>query len=357
MQSRDEEGRAFSMSPALATLESLRSAAATGRAKEQQLRFQCQELSRQCQELSRQHRKDVTTLTRRLQRKSREHREDKIQQRILSDRLSQLTELFLMRETRNSVHGSGSTPGTIEPSLRWDRPALASPTASELTATPHSKPGYERQHAANELAAYIMQMADRHSQNGLVTMNELDTWLPHHPFTKWLTSNRGTMVRADKNRDGALSLQELQMACKEFLLQSQDLEQPTIPPADSKVVWVDNLDLLKRRSRVVITMEALLEQGVDVSFVSSTDACISQVATGGVSVVVTNIGRSRADSGLILIQQLRENGFTGAILIHSKSAVSDSQLAASCIDCGATAVLSPDASAEDAIVAELLRTS
>jgi hypothetical protein len=121
-----------------------------------------------------------------------------------------------------------------------------------------------------------------------------------------------------------------------------------------QVIWVDNLDRLKRRSTVVSILDRLGVRGVQVQFVPSTDACITQVASGGVRAVVTNIGRTRADSGLILLAQLCRCGFSGQIFVYSRSANADPQLARTCIERGAAAVLSAD-DAEDAIVAAVIR--
>ena len=60
----------------------------------------------------------------------------------------------------------------------------------------HQKP------AADRLARMVLATADRHCKNGQLTVNELRTFLPVHPFTLWLLSRQGSLVQFDRNHDG-----------------------------------------------------------------------------------------------------------------------------------------------------------
>lgn len=70
---------------------------------------------------------------------------------------------------------------------------------------------------ATELARWLMEKADRLDRNGELTMVELMAFLPHHPFTEWFTRQRQNLLRYDRNKDGSISLQELESSCAEFI--------------------------------------------------------------------------------------------------------------------------------------------
>lgn len=73
-----------------------------------------------------------------------------------------------------------------------------------------------------ELVDWIMYHADRHSRNGTLTVNELRTFMPHHPFTAWLTGqfkdsdNTRRMRDYDVDGDGGIHLSELRAACHDY---------------------------------------------------------------------------------------------------------------------------------------------
>ena len=69
--------------------------------------------------------------------------------------------------------------------------ALQTPEVVQVGATP--EPRGEK--TAAEWAAWIMMKSDRHQRNGLLTVNELQTFLPQHPFTSWITAERGRLIR------------------------------------------------------------------------------------------------------------------------------------------------------------------
>ena len=67
------------------------------------------------------------------------------------------------------------------------------------------KPAADSQHGSHprqisqmgmEFANWVMDNADQHSRNGVLSVNELRTFLPDHPFTDWLTRDRGTLIRS-----------------------------------------------------------------------------------------------------------------------------------------------------------------
>ena len=93
----------------------------------------------------------------------------------------------------------------------------------------HQKP------AADRLARMVLATADRHCKNGQLTVNELRTFLPVHPFTLWLLSRQGSLVQFDRNHDGVLTLSELRQACTEFLKEMPDhAEIDEIEQSDSE---------------------------------------------------------------------------------------------------------------------------
>lgn len=76
---------------------------------------------------------------------------------------------------------------------------------------------------AQQYANAIMETADRHCSNGSLTVNEMRTFLsrtPFEPFLEWLTGDRLRYFRQfDTDRDGALSMPELQESVEEYLSQ------------------------------------------------------------------------------------------------------------------------------------------
>ena len=74
------------------------------------------------------------------------------------------------------------------------------------------------------MAVRVMGAADQHDKNQQLSVNELRTWLPDDPFMLWLTGTRhrrGQMVRYDTNMDGAIDLDELTCACRDFLIETE----------------------------------------------------------------------------------------------------------------------------------------
>ena len=55
-----------------------------------------------------------------------------------------------------------------------------------------------------DLAGWILEMADKHLKNGQLTMNELESFLPSHPFTAWFMNRRSNLLSHDADRSGAL---------------------------------------------------------------------------------------------------------------------------------------------------------
>eukprot|EP00658_Telonema_sp_P-2_P083345 TRINITY_DN9000_c0_g1_i1.p2 TRINITY_DN9000_c0_g1~~TRINITY_DN9000_c0_g1_i1.p2 ORF type:complete len:188 (-),score=41.44 TRINITY_DN9000_c0_g1_i1:227-790(-) len=85
-----------------------------------------------------------------------------------------------------------------------------------------AQPKVEKKTSAKSLAGYIMKQADRHCRNGRLTLNELQTFLPRHGFTRWMSKNRGQMFKVDRNRDGSIGIEELRQACSQFLEEEAD---------------------------------------------------------------------------------------------------------------------------------------
>merc|ERR1712166_1633567 len=67
-----------------------------------------------------------------------------------------------------------------------------------------------------DLAGWILEMADKHLKNGQLTMNELESFLPSHPFTAWFMNRRSNLLSHDADRSGALDRDELVSACALF---------------------------------------------------------------------------------------------------------------------------------------------
>lgn len=74
----------------------------------------------------------------------------------------------------------------------------------------------------SELARWLMRKADRHCRNGMLSVNELHTFLPGHPFVVWLftrsSEHRSRLCEYDKDGDGGINLHELTKACTDFVL-------------------------------------------------------------------------------------------------------------------------------------------
>eukprot|EP00658_Telonema_sp_P-2_P083347 TRINITY_DN9000_c0_g1_i5.p1 TRINITY_DN9000_c0_g1~~TRINITY_DN9000_c0_g1_i5.p1 ORF type:complete len:137 (-),score=35.35 TRINITY_DN9000_c0_g1_i5:227-637(-) len=108
--------------------------------------------------------------------------------------------------------GSGTPP--MQPVIPVVVPA-AKPAKKKLKEATTRK-------SAKSLAGYIMKQADRHCRNGRLTLNELQTFLPRHGFTRWMSKNRGQMFKVDRNRDGSIGIEELRQACSQFLEEEAD---------------------------------------------------------------------------------------------------------------------------------------
>lgn len=82
------------------------------------------------------------------------------------------------------------------------------------------------------LCDWLMANADKHAQNGVLTVNELRTFLPEHPFQTWLTKQHGQWLRYDLDRDGGISVDELQQACADYCAEqvAKPQKQPVEPP-------------------------------------------------------------------------------------------------------------------------------
>jgi len=72
---------------------------------------------------------------------------------------------------------------------------------------------------APEFARWVMDTCDKHLQNGSLTVNELKTFLPSHPFKDWLTK-RGNLVKYDADGNGGFSYDELLVAAEDFFKQT-----------------------------------------------------------------------------------------------------------------------------------------
>ena len=74
-----------------------------------------------------------------------------------------------------------------------------------------------------ELARWLMRKADRICHNGQLSVNELQTFLPSHPFVVWLftkgSQHRSRMLEYDYDGDGGINLDELTKACNDFILE------------------------------------------------------------------------------------------------------------------------------------------
>jgi len=71
-----------------------------------------------------------------------------------------------------------------------------------------------------ETAQEIMQLADRHTKNGRLTVNELKTYLrgtTYEPFADWI-SQRGHLSKHDGDHDGVLDIDELGSAISDFYI-------------------------------------------------------------------------------------------------------------------------------------------
>ena len=87
---------------------------------------------------------------------------------------------------------------------------------------------------ATVLAAWVMNAADRHCRNGQLTMNELSTFLPDHPFTQWLLKGERKLLCHDVDRDGVLCMAELQAACADFLTHERHaMQHESLPVVES----------------------------------------------------------------------------------------------------------------------------
>jgi len=96
--------------------------------------------------------------------------------------------------------------------------------------------------------------------------------------------------------------------------------------------------------------------GLQVRFAASSSSAIAEMRQGGVSVLVTNLGRSRPDSGLLLIEDLNSLGFAGVPkFVYSKSAMADNPLKLQCLTRGAVQVFGNPEEAEAVLLETLQR--
>ena len=74
---------------------------------------------------------------------------------------------------------------------------------------------------AKRMAQLVMKIADRHCQNGLLTINELRTFLGQvsDPFCRWLTGDIKQFQKYDHDLDGVIDVVELEHACTDFLME------------------------------------------------------------------------------------------------------------------------------------------
>jgi len=118
------------------------------------------------------------------------------------------------------------------------------------------------------------------------------------------------------------------------------------------VVWADNATA-RGRADVALILRRLVEVGSEIIFTSSSDEAAKRVAEGGVDLLVTNLGRSRPDSGLLLIEKLKSMGYGGPSYVYSKSAMEDKSLKKECFERGALKVFGGPEEAIETITATL----
>ena len=106
---------------------------------------------------------------------------------------------------------------------------------------------------------------------------------------------------------------------------------------DRCVVWADNPSAQSRWD-VAEVIRRLREGGATVFFFGASDEAAAKVVAGGVDMVVTNLGRSRPDSGLLFVERLQGLGYEGPCYVYSKSAMDDPSLKKECIQRGAKEV-------------------
>ena len=159
-----------------------------------------------------------------------------------------------------------------------------------------------------------------------------------------------------ERNDPPQSVAELEALAERKKNQQSDRHGYVMSGADLNVqrcvVWADNATS-RARADVSLILRRLEEIGAEVIFTSSSDEAAKRVAQGGVDLLVTNLGRSRPDSGLLLIEQLKALGYGGPTYVYSKSAMEDASLSEECFKRGAVKVFGSPDEAIDTITATL----
>jgi len=100
--------------------------------------------------------------------------------------------------------------------------------------------------SADDLVKLLMRRADRHLTNGILTVNELRTFLPNHDFTNWLTRVKGRMLEYDVDGDGGVSMSELHRACEDFLAELYPSSNAAVRGSSNAAARADHLQQLKK---------------------------------------------------------------------------------------------------------------
>merc|ERR1719272_1909095 len=67
--------------------------------------------------------------------------------------------------------------------------------------------------SAEDWAEWILQTAEQGQVDGELSVSKLQSMLPQHAFTQWLTRDRKML---EYSEDGTVSMTELQRACEDF---------------------------------------------------------------------------------------------------------------------------------------------
>ena len=142
-------------------------------------------------------------------------------------------------------------PGTAVPEISCAGTATeAQAMLEELSVAPDEKGSKLadswKQADPADLAGWILDMADKHLQNGQLTMNELESFLPYHPFTAWFMNRRSNLLSHDADRSGALDRDELISACAIF---SKEMASAAAANKSSSPESPDITERIKQRQK------------------------------------------------------------------------------------------------------------
>ena len=132
---------------------------------------------------------------------SREERREQILKQIERERSQRrFTPAPELRPAEDSSPvRESSTPSGKPQRSKEERDALIAQMLKERrgrrsheAATPEQPPASPQVPLPTEpgFAEWIMKRADRHARNQMLTVNELHTFLPNHPFTAWLSRSK-----------------------------------------------------------------------------------------------------------------------------------------------------------------------